>query len=65
MNLKSKSTFFSPEDKFEKLHIPELVQPAGGLQNAKKSKIQKVKSIIFDFQIKNADEYVYEKIIID
>jgi hypothetical protein len=56
-NLETKKRFYTPEANFEMIDIPDY--RASG-----KTK-KKNKNIIFDIQIKNADEYVYEKIIID
>ncbi len=58
-SLENKNIFYTQDEKFEKIVIPEL----NYLTNNKR--IKKVKEAIFDFQIKNADEYVYEKIVID
>jgi hypothetical protein len=58
-NAETKKEFYSPEDKFETLQIPELNNIAYN------KRLKKVKEAIFDFHIKNADDYVYEKIVID
>jgi hypothetical protein len=58
-NIESKNIFYSSEDKFEQLQIPELNNPSYN------KRIKKVKEAIFDFHIKNGDDYVYEKIVID
>jgi hypothetical protein len=58
-NLESKNKFFTPDEVYEQIDIPEYC-------NTENRKMKmKNKNIIFDIQIKNADDYVYEKIIID
>jgi hypothetical protein len=55
-NLESKTHFFTPESSYEVINIPDYDVTHKGKKN---------RNIIFDIQIKNADDYVYEKIIID
>ena len=56
--LYNKNDFYTPEEKFELINIDI------NNQNIKRLKL-KNKEVLFDFHIKNGDEYVYEKIVID
>ena len=55
--LNNKNDFYTPEEKFEIINID--------LNNQNIKRIKLKNKEVFDFHIKNADEYVYEKIVID